>query len=153
MYPSSQVHNSLLCSTLKGFIDINSLKISMISTQSTHSINSTTPNEYTLPSRAMLSSQITSFPATMTQYFSNSQRHSETTQTTEFTAASIDRGSKRRDTFPQTKNIVFALERPKEAHSVRECQARVPAGVHSPHGQHLSVVMPIIEEVAVPTSG
>lgn len=81
------------------------------------------------------------------------QRHSETTQTTELTDASIDEESKRRATFPQTKNIVFALERPKAADSVWECEARVPVGVHAPHGRPISVMIPIIEAVAVPTSG
>lgn len=79
--------------------------------------------------------------------------HSETTQTTELTDASIDGESKRRATFPQTKSIIFALERPKAANSVRECEARVPAGVHAPHGRPLSVMILIIEGVAVPTSG
>ena len=45
------------------------------------------------------------------------------------------------------------IERPKAAHSVRECEARVPARVHAPHGRPLSVMIPIIEAVAVPTSG
>ena len=75
------------------------------------------------------------------------------TQTTELTDASIDGESKRRATFPQTKNIVFALERPKAANSVREWEARVPAGVHAPHGRPLSVMIPIIKAVDVPTSG
>ena len=45
------------------------------------------------------------------------------------------------------------IERPKAAHSVRECEARVPARVHASHGRPLSVMIPIIEAVAVPTSG
>ena len=44
------------------------------------------------------------------------------------------------------------IERPKAAHSVRECEARVPARVHASHGRPLSVMIPIIEAVAVPTS-
>lgn len=59
----------------------------------------------------------------------------------------------RKEGLPQTKNIVFALERPKAAHSVWECEARVPVGVHAPHGRPISVMIPIIEAVAVPTSG
>ena len=44
------------------------------------------------------------------------------------------------------------IERPKAAHSVRECEARVPATVQASHGRPLSVMIPIIEAVAVPTS-
>ena len=62
--------NSVLSSTIKKFIDINSRKISMINTQSTHSINSTTPNDNTVPRlscRVQFSDHVTSFPAIMTQ--------------------------------------------------------------------------------------
>ena len=48
----SKMVYSVLCSTLQGFIDINSRKISMTYTQSTHLINFSTPNDYTVPSRA-----------------------------------------------------------------------------------------------------
>ena len=67
--------NSVLCSTLKGFIDINSCKNSMIYTSSTHQTSSTTPNDYTVPRllcKAEFPEHVTSFPATMTQYFPNS---------------------------------------------------------------------------------
>ena len=40
---------SVLCSTLKGFIGINFRKKSMIYTQSTHSISSTTSNDNAVP--------------------------------------------------------------------------------------------------------
>ena len=63
-------YNSVLCSRLKGFVDINSRKNSMIYTQSTHLIGSTTPNDYTVPRlscKAQFLDHVTSFPATMTQ--------------------------------------------------------------------------------------
>ena len=41
--------NSVLCSTLKEFIDINSREITTIYTQSRHSISSMTPNNYPVP--------------------------------------------------------------------------------------------------------
>ena len=44
----------------------------MIYTQSTHSIGTTTPNDYTVPRlsyKVQFSDHVTSFPATMTQYF------------------------------------------------------------------------------------
>ena len=44
----------------------------MIYTQSTHSIGTTTPNDYTVPRlsyKAQFSDHVTSFPATMTRYF------------------------------------------------------------------------------------
>ena len=46
------------------------VKIAMIYTQSTHSISSTTPNDYTVPRllcKVQFSDHVTSFPATMTQ--------------------------------------------------------------------------------------
>ena len=66
-------------SHLKRFIDINSRKNSMIYTQSAHSISSTTPNDYTVPRllhKVQFSDHVTSFPATMTQYFSNTSERS-----------------------------------------------------------------------------
>ena len=51
-------------------MDINSRKVSMIYTQSTDSISSTTPNDYTVPRllyKVQFSDHVTSFPATMTQ--------------------------------------------------------------------------------------
>ena len=63
-------YNSVLCFKPKEFININSRKVSMIYTQSTHSISSTTPNDYTVPRllyKVQFSDHVTSFPATMTQ--------------------------------------------------------------------------------------
>ena len=51
----------------------------MIYIQSEHSISSTTPNDYTVPRllhKVQFSDHVTSFPATMTQYFSNTRERS-----------------------------------------------------------------------------
>ena len=65
------------CYTLEGFIDINSRKYSMIYTQSTHLISTTTLNDYTVPRfscKVQFSDHVTYFPATMTQLFSNKEK-------------------------------------------------------------------------------
>ena len=66
--------NSVLCSTIKEFIDINSRKVSMIYTQSIHSTSATTPDDHIVPRllyKVQVLDHLTSFPATMTQQFSH----------------------------------------------------------------------------------